>query len=38
MDDMVFPAYSTHKVKTKSYEFNESEFSLEFSMGKNHLC
>lgn len=26
MDDMVFPAYSTHKVKTKSYEFNESEF------------
>ncbi|QDS70311.1 hypothetical protein FKW77_008263 [Venturia effusa] len=24
MDDMVFPAYSTHKVKTKSYEFNET--------------
>jgi hypothetical protein len=29
MDDMVFPAYSTHKVKSKSYEFNESEFALQ---------
>lgn len=28
MDDMVFPAYSTHKVKTRSCEFNESESSV----------
>ncbi|RDI82640.1 hypothetical protein Vi05172_g7461 [Venturia inaequalis] len=24
MDDMVFPSYSTHKIKTKSCEFNET--------------
>jgi Ca2+-dependent lipid-binding protein len=24
MDDNVFPAYSSHKVKAKHYEFNES--------------
>jgi hypothetical protein len=25
MDDNVFPAYSSHKVKTKHYEFNEGK-------------
>lgn len=30
MDDMVFPAYSTHKVKTKDYDFNESKYNDEF--------
>ena len=24
MDDNVFPAYSSHRVKTKNYEFNET--------------
>jgi Ca2+-dependent lipid-binding protein len=25
IDDMVFPAYSSHRVKSKHYEFNESK-------------
>jgi hypothetical protein len=27
MDDMMFPAYSSAKVRTKNYTFNEGEFS-----------